>query len=75
MTQMSLTERSQVYTQATNAIAENNWDTAMELMKTVPLSPEMAKIAKQVFGADYLKNSSFDLSAAEEAYGHGWLNR
>ncbi len=75
MPQLSKEEHRRIFRQINEAIGVDDWDTAMELMKTVPYPAEMAKIAKQVYGADYLRQTGFDFSAAEEMYGKDWLDR
>ena len=46
---------------------------AGELIKTVPLKPEMAQIFKDVYGSDFLVEAGYDLSEAEAKYGRDWL--
>ena len=74
MAQMPI-ERSKIYAQITEAGAKKDLATVRKLMGQVPLSPEMAKIGKQVLGADTMRNSYFNLSEAEEVYGKDWLDR
>ena len=45
------------------------------IMKTIPMTPYLAKIAKEYFGADYLIKSGLNLSEADEEYGSDWLTR
>ena len=45
------------------------------LMKSIPLTPYLAKIAKEKVGTDYLVNSGWNLSEAEAEFGKNWLNR
>jgi hypothetical protein len=45
------------------------------LMKTAPMPPYLAKVYKEKVGAEQLKNSGWNLSEAEAAFGPNWLNR
>jgi len=48
---------------------------SLALHKQIPLPPYLAKIIKDYFGADNLKNSGWNLSEADAEYGSGWLNK
>jgi hypothetical protein len=53
-----------------------NFEEADRLFKQIPLPPYLAKSIKEVWKAgDWLKESGYNLSEAEAAYGPGWLNR
>jgi hypothetical protein len=41
----------------------------------LPLAPHLAKVAKEIWGKDYLLQEGFDLSEAEAAYGPNWLGQ
>jgi hypothetical protein len=45
------------------------------LMKSIPLPPYLAKIAKEKVGTDYLITSGWNLSEAEAEFGKNWLSR
>jgi hypothetical protein len=45
------------------------------LLLLLPLAPHLAKVAKEIWGKDYLLQEGFDLSEAEAAYGPNWLDR
>jgi len=47
----------------------------INLMKTVPLAPYLAKVFKDKFGADDLIQGGWNLSEAEAEFGEDWLNR
>jgi len=49
-------------------------DEAMELRRTVPLSPWLAKFTKDKMGADVLLALDWNLAEAEAEYGSDWLN-
>jgi hypothetical protein len=48
---------------------------AHALFATLPLQPSLAKVMKEKVGADYLIKGGYNLSAAEAAFGPGWLTR
>ena len=47
----------------------------IRIIKSIPMTPYLAKIAKEYFGADYLINSGWNLSEADAEYGSDWLTR
>jgi hypothetical protein len=76
MSQYQLTtEQEAIFDKVNEAIAANNLDEATRLTKLIPMVPEIAKAAKEALGAEYLRQSGFNLSAAEAAYGKDWLLR
>jgi hypothetical protein len=44
-------------------------------MTKIPMEPWMAKVAKEKLGADYLRNSCWNLTEADDEFGPGWLDR
>jgi hypothetical protein len=48
---------------------------AMKLSKSIPMPPWLAEWNKKYVGADYLRNSGWNLSDAEAEFGHDWLDR
>ena len=48
---------------------------AAQLLRRIPLQPYLAEFAKNHFGADYLIKGGWNLSEAENEYGHDWLTR
>jgi hypothetical protein len=66
-------ERLDTMYQATLLFDEGKNEEAMQLVKSVPLMPELAKIFKDVYGADYLAGSGFNLLEADQTYGKDWL--
>ena len=43
-------------------------------MRTAPMPPYLAKVAKKTMGADFLINKGFILSEAEAEFGKDWIN-
>jgi hypothetical protein len=73
MTQTNSEERARVLRRANAAFARGDVEEAVRLTQSVPLLPEEARAAKQAFGVEWLRESGFNLTAAEEAYGKDWL--
>jgi len=48
---------------------------AMRLIKTAPMPPYLAKVAKEKIGADFLINGGWNLSEAEAEFGPDWLSK
>jgi hypothetical protein len=48
---------------------------AMILAKTVPMSPAVAMVWKKRLGADALRQSGWNLAAADAKFGPGWLDK
>ena len=46
---------------------------ALELRRTIPLPPYMAKLIKEQQGTEFLIKYGYNLAEAEVAYGTGWL--
>jgi len=44
------------------------------LIKTIPMPPYLAKIAKETIGLDFLINGGWNLSEVEAEYGHDFLS-
>jgi hypothetical protein len=45
------------------------------IIKTAPMPPYLAKIAKEKMGVDFLINGGWNLSEAEAEFGHDWLSK
>jgi hypothetical protein len=72
---MTEQEKAAIYMQTVALRKEGKTEEADALRKTIPLPPFMAKFAKENYGVDYLKNSKWNLSEAEAAFGADWLSR
>ena len=46
---------------------------AMELRRTIPMSPWLAKFIKDKLGASFLIDNGYNLAEAEVEYGSDWL--
>jgi hypothetical protein len=54
-------------------LIDEDYDKAHALIASVPLKPELAKIGKEVYGADFLIEHGYNLLEANKAYGEDWL--
>jgi hypothetical protein len=48
---------------------------ASRLIRSIPMPPYLAKIAKEKIGVDFLINGGWNLSEAEAEFGQNWLNK
>jgi hypothetical protein len=72
---MTLKEKLAIGVQAVELRKAGKEAESLALEKTIPLSPYLAKIAKEKVGVDYLINSGWNLLEAEAKYGKDWLSR
>ena len=70
---MTLHEKLAVGMKAIELKKQGKMEEALELEKTIPLPPYMAKWAKKRFGAEALLKTGWNLSEAEAEYGPDWL--
>jgi hypothetical protein len=45
------------------------------LLRTAPMPPYLAKVAKEKIGVDFLINGGWNLSEAEAEFGSDWLSK
>jgi len=45
------------------------------LIRTAPMPPYLAKVAKEKIGVDFLINGGWNLSEAEAEFGSDWLTK
>ncbi|MDR2719055.1 MAG: hypothetical protein LBB89_13455 [Treponema sp.] len=50
-------------------------EAASRLLRTAPMPPYLAKVAKEKIGVDFLINGGWNLSEAEAEFGPDWLNK
>jgi hypothetical protein len=72
---MSQDERSEINRKSRELREAGKYEEAMALSKTRPLSPYLAKIAKEKVGVEYLRKSGWNLAEAEAEFGPDWLDR
>ena len=72
---MTLHDRLDMRVQCVELEKAGKLDEADKLAKSIPLSPWLAEWCKKYVGADYLRNSGWNLSDAEAEFGPNWLNK
>jgi hypothetical protein len=72
---MSLDEKLAISCKAAALRQAGDEEGGLRLMKTAPIPPYIAKVMKEKVGADFLKNSGWNLSEAEAEFGDNWLSR
>jgi hypothetical protein len=70
-----MTEEERLYTllKVVDLMDEGREDESTILFKTIPLRPYMAKAIKEIYWADFLVSSDYNLLEAEKVYGKNWL--
>ena len=48
---------------------------ASRLLRSIPMPPYLAKVAKEKIGADFLIDGGWNLSEAEAEFGRDWLTK
>ena len=48
---------------------------ASRLIRSIPMPPYLAKVAKEKIGPDFLTNGGWNLSEAEAEFGEDWLTK
>ena len=71
---MTLDEKLTISNKAFELLDAGDREGCINLMKTAPMPPYIAKVIKEKVGADFLINSGWNLSEAEAEFGHNWLN-
>jgi len=72
---MTLDEKLAISNKAIALKNSGDLDGYNRLMKTVPMPPYLAKVAKEKIGVDFLINGGWNLSEAEAKFGQDWLNK
>jgi hypothetical protein len=50
-----------------------NEEESSRLIRSIPMPPYLAKVAKEKIGVDFLINGGWNLSEAEAEFGQNWL--
>lgn len=76
MRELTIEEARDIIDRYLDACREGNRMKATLIAEeNVPLDPSLAMSAKKSFGKEFLLNTKWDLSNAEEVYGKDWLDR
>jgi len=71
---MTLDEKLAISNKALDLLDAGDREGYSRLIRTAPMPPYLAKVAKKTMGADFLINGGFNLSEAEAEYGRDWLS-
>ena len=74
MTQLTIDEKRDIITKSLDAAERGDHNEALRLAQLMPLPLYLAKVVKDIWGAEFLRNSGWDLSEAEAEYGKNWLD-
>jgi len=72
---MTLDEKLAISNRAFALMKAGDEEGGRRLLRTAPMPPYLAKIAKEKMGANFLINGGYNLSEAEAEFGHGWLGQ
>jgi hypothetical protein len=72
---MTLKERLAIGVRAAALDDVGRQDEALELMKTIPMPPWLAKVYKKLGYTDYLRTCGWNMSEVEAEFGPEWLSR
>jgi hypothetical protein len=75
MAKMTKEEEFDILQASLDAADRGDYEEENRLLLLLPLAPHLAKVAKDLWGKDYLLQEGFDLSEAEAAYGPNWLDQ
>ena len=75
MSALTNEQRFEIIQQYLAALDSGDDEEATRLHQLLPMAPQVAKVAKQVLGSQFLKESDFNLSDAEAEYGPNWLDQ
>jgi hypothetical protein len=70
---MTLDEKLAISCKAAELRKAGDEEGASRLLRTAPMPPYLAKVAKEKIGADFLINGGWNLSEAEAEFGKDWL--
>jgi hypothetical protein len=70
---MTIEEKAKAAYEAVLLFDEGKDEEATRLAKTIPVNPRLAKIGKEVYGADFLIENGYNLLEADKEYGKNWL--
>jgi len=72
---MTLDEKLAISNKAFRLLDAGDKDGFSRLIRTAPMPPYLAKVAKEKIGVDFLINGGWNLSEAEAEFGKDWLSK
>ena len=70
---MTIDEKLAISNKAFRLLDAGDKEGFNRLIKTAPLPPYLAKVAKEKIGLDFLLNGGWNLSEVEAEFGSDWL--
>jgi len=70
---MTLDEKLATSNKAFTLLEAGDEEGFSRLIRTIPMPPYLAKVAKDKIGADFLINGGWNLSEVEAEFGPDWL--
>jgi hypothetical protein len=71
---MTLDEKLAISNKALDLLDAGDREGYSRLIRTAPMPPYLAKIAKEKMGVDFLIKGGWNLSEAEVEFGRDWLS-
>jgi hypothetical protein len=70
---MTIGEKLDIALKAFERLDAGDREGYSRLIRSAPMPPYMAKVAKEMMGADFLIQGGWNLSEAEAEFGQNWL--
>jgi len=70
---MSLDEKLAISCKSAELRKAGDEEGASRLLRTIPMPPYLAKVAKEKIGVDFFTDGGWNLSEAEAEFGKDWL--
>jgi len=70
---MTLDEKLAISNKAFTLLDAGDREGFSRLLRTIPMPPYLAKVAKETIGLDFLINGGWNLSEVEAEFGSNWL--
>jgi len=70
---MTLDEKLAIVCKSAELRKAGDEEGASRLLRTIPMPPYLAKVAKEKIGVDFLINGDWNLSEVEAEFGKDWL--
>ena len=72
---MTLDEKLAISNKALDLLDAGDREGYTRLIRTAPMPPYLAKVAKKTMGAEFLIQGGWNLSEAEAEFGPDWLSK
>jgi len=72
---MTLDEKLKIGCKAAELRKAGDEEGASRLVRSIPMPPYLAKVAKEKIGVDFLINGGWNLAEAEAEFGIDWLTK